>query len=38
MPHIFGDMDYLAMADKSFLVIGDANKKRVAWHVGKSQT
>jgi enoyl-[acyl-carrier protein] reductase I len=31
-------MDYLALADKSFLILGVANKKSVAWHVGKSLT
>jgi len=30
------DMDYLALSGKSFLVFGVANKKSVAWHVGKS--
>jgi enoyl-[acyl-carrier protein] reductase I len=29
-------MDYLALSGKSFLVFGVANKKSVAWHVGKS--
>ena len=29
-------MDYLALTGKSFLVFGVANKKSVAWHVGKS--
>ncbi len=29
-------MDYLRLAGKSFLVFGVANKKSVAWHVGKS--
>lgn len=29
-------MDYLALSGKSFLVLGVANKKSVAWHVGKS--
>jgi enoyl-[acyl-carrier protein] reductase I len=31
-------MDYLALSGKSFLVFGVANKKSVAWHVGKSLT
>ena len=29
-------MDYLSLSGKSFLVFGVANKKSVAWHVGKS--
>ena len=29
-------MDYLDLSGKSFLVFGVANKKSVAWHVGKS--
>jgi enoyl-[acyl-carrier protein] reductase I len=29
-------MDYLTLSGKSFLVFGVANKKSVAWHVGKS--
>lgn len=29
-------MDYLGLSGKSFLVFGVANKKSVAWHVGKS--
>ena len=29
-------MDYLALSGKTFLVFGVANKKSVAWHVGKS--
>ncbi len=29
-------MDYLALTGKSFLVFGVANKKSVAWHVGKA--
>ena len=29
-------MDYLALSGKLFLVLGVANKKSVAWHVGKS--
>ena len=29
-------MDYLALSGKSFLVFGVANKKSVAWHVGKA--
>jgi len=31
-------MDDLALSGKSFLVFGVANKKSVAWHVGKSLT
>ncbi len=29
-------MDFLSLSGKSFLVFGVANKKSVAWHVGKS--
>ena len=29
-------MDYISLSGKSFLVFGVANKKSVAWHVGKS--
>ncbi len=29
-------MDYFSLSGKSFLVFGVANKKSVAWHVGKS--
>src|SRR5258706_12912987 len=29
-------MDYLGLTGKSFLAFGVANKKSVAWHVGKS--
>ncbi|MFN0017207.1 MAG: enoyl-ACP reductase [Pirellulaceae bacterium] len=31
-------MDFLSLSGKSFLVFGVANKKSVAWHVGKSLT
>ncbi len=29
-------MDFLQLADKTIVVFGVANKKSVAWHIGKT--